>query len=100
MAHTYTNLLTHALFSTKERQPMIRSEMKSDLYAVPARFLNRNGSTFGEVSSCTEQPHDIIDGRVGFVVGAFEAADPGLMVGIGLVIEVAAGKGPAEALVK
>ena len=33
MAHTYTNLLTHALFSTKDRQPMIRPELKSDLYA-------------------------------------------------------------------
>ena len=32
MAHTYTNLLTHALFSTKDRQPMIRAEWKSDLY--------------------------------------------------------------------
>jgi len=33
MAHTYTNLLTHALFSTKDRQPMIRPGLKSDLYA-------------------------------------------------------------------
>ena len=32
MSHTYTNLLTHALFSTKDRQPMIRTGMKSDLY--------------------------------------------------------------------
>jgi len=33
MAHTYANLLTHALFSTKDRRPSIRSEMKPDLYA-------------------------------------------------------------------
>ena len=33
MAHTYTNLLTHALFSTKDRQPLLRPEIKSDLYA-------------------------------------------------------------------
>jgi REP element-mobilizing transposase RayT len=33
MAHTYTNLLTHALFSTKDRQPLVRPEIKSDLYA-------------------------------------------------------------------
>ena len=33
VAYTYTNLLTHALFSTKDRQPLIRTEMKSDLYA-------------------------------------------------------------------
>ena len=33
MAHTYTNLLTHALFSTKARQPLLRAEIKSDVYA-------------------------------------------------------------------
>ena len=33
MAHTYTNLLTHALFSTKDRRPTIRPEWKSDLHA-------------------------------------------------------------------
>ena len=33
MAHTYTNLLTHALFSTKDPRPMIRPELKSNLYA-------------------------------------------------------------------
>jgi len=33
MPHTYTNLLTHALFSTKDRRPIIKSEIKSDLYA-------------------------------------------------------------------
>ena len=33
MAHTYTNLLTHALFSTKDRRPTIRSEWKSELHA-------------------------------------------------------------------
>jgi REP element-mobilizing transposase RayT len=31
MAHA--NLLTHALFSTKDRQPAIRPELKPDLYA-------------------------------------------------------------------
>jgi len=33
MAHTYTNLLTHALFSTKDRRPIIRPEWKADLHA-------------------------------------------------------------------
>ena len=33
MAHTYTNLLTHALFSTKDRQPLLRPEIEWDLYA-------------------------------------------------------------------
>jgi putative transposase len=33
MAHTFTSLLVHALFSTKDREPLIRSEIKSELYA-------------------------------------------------------------------
>jgi REP element-mobilizing transposase RayT len=40
MAHTYTNLLIHALFSTKDRQPIIRPEMKSDLYAYIGGIIN------------------------------------------------------------
>jgi REP element-mobilizing transposase RayT len=41
MAHTYTNLLIHALFSTKDRHPIIRPEMKSDLYAYMGGIINR-----------------------------------------------------------
>ncbi|HEV8131348.1 MAG TPA: IS200/IS605 family transposase, partial [Acidobacteriota bacterium] len=33
MAHTFTNLLTHAIFSTKDRRPSIRPEIKPELYA-------------------------------------------------------------------
>src|SRR5437660_1774671 len=31
MAHTFTNLLTHVIFSTKDRMPLIRSELKPRL---------------------------------------------------------------------
>ena len=41
MAHTYTNLLIHALFSTKDRQPLIRPEMKSDLYAYMGGIISQ-----------------------------------------------------------
>jgi len=33
MPHSYHNLLTHAVFSTKDRLPTIHSDFKSDLYA-------------------------------------------------------------------
>jgi len=33
MSRTYTNLLTHVVFSTKDREPLIRAEMKNELYA-------------------------------------------------------------------
>ncbi len=43
MAHTYTNLLTHALFSTKDRQPIIRSEMRADLYSYMGGIITNLG---------------------------------------------------------
>ena len=33
MAHTYSNLLIHALFSTKARKPSIEAEIRADLFA-------------------------------------------------------------------
>lgn len=33
MSHTYTNLLTHFVFSTKDRVELINDEMKPELYA-------------------------------------------------------------------
>jgi REP-associated tyrosine transposase len=33
MTHTFANLLTHAIFSTKDRKPLIASELKPDLLA-------------------------------------------------------------------
>ncbi|HEX8422315.1 MAG TPA: IS200/IS605 family transposase [Pyrinomonadaceae bacterium] len=32
MAHTFTNLLTHAIFSTKDRAPLIDGELKARLF--------------------------------------------------------------------
>ena len=33
MSRTFTNLLTHVVFSTKDREPMIAPELKEELYA-------------------------------------------------------------------
>jgi hypothetical protein len=33
MSRTFTNLLTHVVFSTKDREPMIVPELKAELYA-------------------------------------------------------------------
>ena len=33
MAHTFANLLTHVIFSTKDRQPLISRDLKPDLLA-------------------------------------------------------------------
>jgi putative transposase len=39
MVHTYTNLLIHALFSTKGRQPMLDAELKSRLLPYLAGII-------------------------------------------------------------
>ncbi len=33
MPHTYTNLLNHIIFSTRDRQPVIRADWRADLHA-------------------------------------------------------------------
>jgi REP element-mobilizing transposase RayT len=33
MGHTYTNLLTHIIFSTKDRLPYLRTERRHDVFA-------------------------------------------------------------------
>jgi hypothetical protein len=33
MAHTYSNLLVHALFSTKDRAPLLDAELKPQLFS-------------------------------------------------------------------
>lgn len=40
MAHTYTNLLIHALFSTKDRQPMLDAELRTRLYPYMAGIIS------------------------------------------------------------
>ena len=41
MAHTYTNLLIHALFSTKDRQPALTAELQSRLFPYMAGIITR-----------------------------------------------------------
>jgi REP element-mobilizing transposase RayT len=41
MAHTYTNLLIHALFSTKDRQPLLDEGLKSRLFPYMAGIITK-----------------------------------------------------------
>ena len=48
MSRTFTNLLTHLVFSTKDREPWIRSEMKIELHAYDfLRERKIQGSSMG-----------------------------------------------------
>jgi REP element-mobilizing transposase RayT len=40
MAHTYTNILIHALFSTKDRQPWLSPEIREEVFRYLGGTLN------------------------------------------------------------
>lgn len=42
MAHTYSNLVTHCVFSTKERKKQIRAEVEADLWAYMGGIARAN----------------------------------------------------------
>lgn len=41
MAHSYTNLLIHALFSTRKRQPLLDAELRSRLFPYLGGIITR-----------------------------------------------------------
>ena len=43
MAHTYTNLLAHVVFSTQGHLPLITKEIKAELYAYMAALIKEKG---------------------------------------------------------
>ena len=44
MAHTYTKLLIHALFSTKERLPLLNAERRNELFPYMRGILENLGT--------------------------------------------------------
>jgi len=45
MPHTYTNLLTHIIFSTKDRAPVIGTELRPRLHAYMGGVVRELGAT-------------------------------------------------------
>jgi len=45
MAHTFTNLLTHIIFSTKSRRALIHDELRDDLFAYMGGVVRNLGGT-------------------------------------------------------
>ena len=43
MAHTYTNILIHALFSTKDRQPCLTPEIRDETFCYLGGTINELG---------------------------------------------------------
>ncbi|HET9493072.1 MAG TPA: IS200/IS605 family transposase [Chloroflexia bacterium] len=43
MTHTFTHLVTHVIFATKERAPLISPDMKDDLHAYMGGIVREMG---------------------------------------------------------
>ena len=56
MAHTFANLLTHVIFSTKDREPLIGQDLKHDLLAYMGGIVRE---LQGKVSAANSMPDHV-----------------------------------------
>lgn len=57
MAGTYTNLLYHLVFSTKNRLPLITRNLQQDLYSYIGGIIRGEGGTLLEIGGMREHVH-------------------------------------------
>ena len=57
MPSSYTNLLYHLVFSTKERRPLITPELSADLYPYLGGIVRQEGGMLLEVGGMPDHVH-------------------------------------------
>lgn len=57
MAHTFTNLLTHVIFSTKDRVPIIKPELKPNLHAYMGGIIRELKGKAVTIDGTTDHVH-------------------------------------------
>ncbi|MEX2168168.1 MAG: IS200/IS605 family transposase [Pirellulales bacterium] len=57
MAGTYTNLLCHIVFSTKNRVPMVSDSIQSDLYSYIGGIIRGEGGVLLEIGGMPDHVH-------------------------------------------
>ena len=60
MAHSYTNLLVHVLFSTKNREKRLSAEIRENLFPYLAAVLNDQGAKALIVGAGLEHTHTLL----------------------------------------
>jgi putative transposase len=60
MAQTLVSLLTHAVFSTKNREPFITSEIEPELFAYIGGILKNNGSRLLTAGGTSDHVHLLV----------------------------------------
>ena len=57
MGHSYTNLLFHIVFSTKERQPWLDQDLSSRVYDYLGGAIRSEGGTSISINGCADHIH-------------------------------------------
>jgi REP element-mobilizing transposase RayT len=57
MSHTFTNLLTHVIFSTKNREPLISAAIQDDLLAYLGGIVREIGGTLRAANARPDHVH-------------------------------------------
>ena len=57
MGHSYTNLLYHIVFSTKERQAWLDPEISARLYDYLGGAIRSEGGTNLSINGCADHVH-------------------------------------------
>ena len=57
MSHSYTNLLTHVIFSTKDREPLITAALRDDLLAYLGGIVRELGGALRAANARPEHVH-------------------------------------------
>jgi REP element-mobilizing transposase RayT len=60
MAHTYTNLLTHIIFSAKDRAPLIDAELKPKLFSYMGGIIREMRGTALIINGTTDHLHLLV----------------------------------------
>jgi REP-associated tyrosine transposase len=60
MAHTFANLLTHVIFSTKDREPLITPDLKPDLLAYLGGIVRELDGRTMAASSMPDHVHMLL----------------------------------------
>ncbi len=60
MAHTFTHLLTHIIFSTKNREPLLDSELKSRLFPYMGGIVRELGGAAILINGPSDHVHLLI----------------------------------------
>ncbi len=60
MSHTFTNLLTHIIFSTKDRRPRILPEIKPPLHGYMGGIIHELGGKPITINGTTDHAHLLV----------------------------------------